>query len=87
MLVKELKELLKQVPDNAEILLGACGHYCFTDSRGHGAACVYHITIGVDKADVFAFSATDCGFNPMNLNFPDIKIIQKLEREKNNENH
>lgn len=78
--VKELKEILKSVPDDAEILLSVNGHSNFTDTQSHGKAVVAHITMGDKNKNVFAFSATNCGFNPTGLNYKNIKMVKLFNR-------
>lgn len=77
--VKELKEILEKVPDDAEILLAANGHSNFTDSGSHGRSVIAHVTMGDENANVFVFSATNCGFDPMKLNYRNIKMVERFD--------
>lgn len=78
MKVKELKKILSKVPDGADILLAVNGHDHFTDSYTHGKSIIAHVTM--DKEDVLVFSATSCGFDPMQLNYSNIKMVKKFDR-------
>lgn len=91
MKVKELKQILVKVPDDAEIILAAVGHYNFCDTESHGDAQLSLIEI--EGEYILVFSADDCGFDAAKLNlagltnpdgsykwYGDNRIIHKIKR-------
>jgi len=77
MKVEELKAILNEMPNDANILLAINGHHNLTDTDSHGKAIIAHATMGEQyKEHVLVFSAASYAFNSAELNYINIKIVK-----------
>ena len=74
MKVLELKQTLNRAPDDAEIILGANGHWNTCDSVAHGDTEASLVEVH-DETKIFAISATGWKRGIRNLNLKGLKII------------
>ena len=76
--IKELKEILAEVPADAEILLSVNGYEDFTDDAAHGPAQAYHLKLGT--GNVFYLTNGNLEKKPEDLNYYEVKTIKHWDR-------